>query len=432
MGSNQAIRMPADTTQRLETRGLETAGIAAPAAASELPTLVVVSGAHLISHLHIMVLPVLLPLLKEQTGVGFLELGLALTIYNIVSGLTQAPMGFVVDRIGAKPILVAGLLLGGLAFLLLSVTGSYGWLLVTAVLVGLANCVYHPADYSILTDNIAEDRIGRAFSVHTFAGFVGGAIAPPLLLGIAAVGGLEASLVLAGLFAWITAGMVFLVPVRRHIGEPARTGGGAGTADTRITGVLTPAVLGLTAFFTLLALSHSAMYSFSIVALIAGHGVSLPAATAALTAYLAASAVGVLVGGVLADRTRRHGDVAAAGFALSAVAALAVATLTLPVVVLVAAMGLAGFLFGIIQPSRDMLVRKAAPPGTAGRVFGIVSTGFNIGGIVGPLLFGWLMDNGSPRWIFGAAVVFMVVTALFAFFEDRRTRRPMAPGASTA
>ena len=131
----------------------------------------------------------------------------------------------------------------------------------------------------------------------------------------------------------------------------------------------------------------------------------------------------MLVGGPLADKTRRHGDVAAAGFALSAIIALAIATITLPVPALVAAMGLAGFLFGIIQPSRDMLVRKAAPPGAAGRVFGIVSTGFNIGGIVGPMLFGWLMDNGAPRWIFGSAVVFMVVTALFAVLEGRRPRR---------
>ena len=77
-------------------------------------------------------------------------------------------------------------------------------------------------------------------------------------------------------------------------------------------------------------------------------------------------------------------------------------------------MGLSGFLFGIIQPSRDMLVRKAAPPGAAGRVFGIVSTGFNIGGIFGPMLFGWLMDHGAPRWVFGAAVVFLVPTALVA------------------
>ncbi len=215
--------------------------------------------------------------------------------------------------------LVAGLLLGGLAFLSIGLVNTYAWLIVAAVLAGLANCVYHPADYAILTDGIAENRIGRAFSVHTFAGFVGGAIAPPLLLGLAAIGGLSCVAHLRR-------------PVRlgdrcRGVPHPRPAAGGrartpqrepAGAASDSAS-VLTPTVLALTGFFTLLALSHSAMYSFSIVALIASHGISLAAATAALTAYLAASAVGVLVGGVLADKTRRHGDVAAAGFALSAV-----------------------------------------------------------------------------------------------------------------
>jgi len=397
--------MPADTTQRTET-----------AAASELQTLIVVSGAHLISHLHIMVLPVLLPLLKDHMNVGFFELGLALTAFNVVSGLTQAPMGFMVDRIGARTVLVAGLLLGGLAFVSLGLLNFYAWLIVAALLAGLANCVYHPADYALLTDGISEDRIGRAFSVHTFAGFAGSAIAPLLLLGLAAAGGLSSSLIAAGVTAWLMAAVVFLMPAAHR----ARRASAVGAA--KASAVLTPEVLGLTVFFTLLALSHSAMYSFSIVALIAGHGVTLAGATAALTAYLVGAAVGVLAGGPLADKTRRHGDVAAAGFALSATIALAIATLTLSVAVLVMAMGLAGFLFGIIQPARDMLVRRAAPPGSAGRVFGIVSTGFNIGGIVGPLLFGWLMDNGAPRAIFGMAVGFMVVTALFALFEERRPR----------
>jgi MFS family permease len=184
-------------------------------------------------------------------------------------------------------------------------------------------------------------------------------------------------------------------------------------------------VAGLALFFTLLALSNSAMSSFAIAALIAGHGISSGAATAALTAYLAAAAAGVLAGGPLADRTRRHGGLAAAGAGLGALIALAVALLWLPVPVLVVAMGLTGFLYGIIQPSRDMLVRKAAPPGAAGRVFGIVSTGFNVGGIIGPLLFGWLMDQGSPRAIFGMAVVFMAATAVLAVIEERRKRQTL-------
>jgi MFS transporter, FSR family, fosmidomycin resistance protein len=397
----------------------------APAAASEMQTLAVVSGAHLISHLHITTLPVLFPLLKEGMGVGFFELGLALTTFNVVSGLTQAPMGFLVDRAGARRVLIAGLLLGGLAFLSIGLVNSYAWLIVAAALAGLANCVYHPADYAILNNTISEGRMGRAFSIHTFAGFVGGAITPPLLLGLAAVAGLDWSLICAGVSAWAVAVFVFLMPDQHRAAGTARSSGAAGEAADSVS-VLTPAVMALTAFFTLLALSHSAMYSFSIVALIASHGISLAAATAALTAYLAASAVGVLLGGVLADKTVRHGYVAAGGFALTAGIALAIALLTLPGPLLVAGMGLAGFLFGIIQPSRDMLVRKAAPPGAAGRVFGIVSTGFNIGGIFGPLLFGWLMDSGAPRGIFLAAVGFMTVTAIFALIEDRRPRR-LAP-----
>jgi MFS family permease len=397
--------MTTQTIERTETRP-----------AGELPTLAVVSGAHLVSHLHIMALPVLMHLLKERMGVGYFELGLAVTTFSVVSGLTQAPMGFLVDRIGGRRVLIAGLLLGGIAFASIGLVHSYAWLIFAALLAGLANCVYHPAGYSILSESISEGRIGRAFSIHTFAGFAGSAIAPPLLLGIAAVAGLDSSLLAAGAFAWVVAAVLFLVPAA----PGARQARMASSGRQRIGDILTPTVLGLALFFTLLALSGSAMSTFAIPALIAGHGVSPAVATAALTAYLVAAAAGVLAGGPLADRTSRHGDLAAAGFALAALMALTIAVASLPVPVLVAGMGVSGFLYGVVQPSRDMLVRRAAPPGAAGRVFGIVSTGFNIGGIVGPLLFGWLMDQGAPRAIFGAAVAFMTVATVLALIEERR------------
>jgi MFS family permease len=409
--------MPTDATHGLPR---------AAGAANEAQTLLAVSLAHLVSHFYIMVLPVLLPLLKERLGVGYFELGLALTAFNVMTGLTQAPMGILVDRIGARPVLIAGLALGGLAFLFLAFTNSYAWLLVAAVVAGLANCVYHPADYAMLADGISEGRVGRAFSVHTFAGFVGGAVAPATLLGLAIYGGPESALVFAGLVGPATALALVLMPSPQPLTGRSLMAGRSPTKPLGIGiglgGVLTPPVLAMTGFFTLLALSNSAINSFSVAALIAAHGASFAGANAALTAYLAGSAVGVLVGGWLADRTGRHGSLAALGFALAAAIMLLVATLTLSVAALALAMGVAGVIFGMVQPSRDMLVRKAAPPGTAGRVFGIVSTGFNIGGIIGPPMFGWLVDNGSPRWVFGAVVLFMAMTALVGVFEERRGR----------
>jgi MFS family permease len=390
---------------------------AAGMAAGELHTLAVVSGAHFVSHLHIMVIPVLVPLLKQRMDVSFTEVGLAITVFNVMSALTQAPMGFLVDRIGARRVLLGGLALGGLAFLSLGVFNFYAWLIVTALLAGLANCVYHPADYTILSDSVSESRIGRAFSIHTFAGFAGSAIAPPLLLGLAVVGGLGWALAGAGLLAWIAAAVLFVTPAATRAMRPARS---VTAAASDATGVITPTVLALMGFFTLLSLSSSGINSFAVSALIAGHGTSLEMANAALTAYLACAAAGVLAGGHLADRTRRHGDIAAAGFGMAALIVLGIAVLSWPALMLVVAMALVGFLSGIIQPSRDMLVRRAAPPGAAGRVFGIVTTGFNIGGMIGPLMFGWLMDHGAPRAVFGVAVAFMVATALFAFIEGRR------------
>jgi MFS family permease len=406
--------MPTDTAQSMGRR---------PTRARETETLVAVASAHFISHFYMMVLPVLLPLLKERLNVSFLDLGFALTLFSIVTGLTQAPMGFLVDKVGARPILAAGLLLGGFAFVSLALSASYPCLLLVALLGGLANSVYHPADYALLTNSICEERIGRAFSVHTFAGFLGGAAAPLALLTLAGKGGLETALVCAGLLGPGAAILVLLPRGRASAGRDRRVHPAADASTRTLGRIVTPTVLALTLFFTLLALANSAIFSFSVVALIAAHEVSFAAANAALTAYLASTAVGVLLGGAVADKIHRHGDATAIGFGLSAVAMLLVATLTLSTPALILAMAVSGIIFGLVQPARDMLVRRAAPPGAAGRVFGIVSTGFNIGGIIGPLLFGWLMDRGEPRWVFGAAVIFMGLTAVFGLLEERRGRR---------
>jgi len=185
-------------------------------------------------------------------------------------------------------------------------------------------------------------------------------------------------------------------------------------------------VLSLVGFFTLLSLSTGALTNYSAVALVSMYGVTLSAANAALTAFLFATAIGVLAGGFIADATKRHGDVAAGGFAAAALLILAVGMFDLGPVLIAVAMGAAGFLSGMIAPSRDMLVRAASPPGAFGRVFGIVTTGFNIGGTIGPLLGGWIMDHGMPRWVFFASVLFMALTAVMGLASEMRSRRRSA------
>src|SRR6202140_4469554 len=380
-----------------------------------LRTLAAISTAHWVSHFHLMALPMLFPFLKTQLGVGYIELGFALTVSAVVSGLTQAPIGYLADHIGARKILLMGLTLGGFALIMLGLHLSYPWLMAGAVLLGLANSVYHPANYAILATHMDASRMGRAFSIHTFAGYLGGAVAPAIVAALVSTTGGLGALIAGGAIGPLVA--ILLVVV----GIPD-----ASAADRKVDGVhaprqsiVTPTLIVLTIFFMLLGLSTAGISNFGVVALMSGYGESFSGANIALTAFLGFSAIGVLAGGFLADHTKRHGQVAAVCFAINAAIVLVIATVTLPSLLLTAAMGAAGFLGGVIAPSRDMLVRDAAPPGAAGRAFGIVSTGFNLGGIVSPLLFGWIMDQNAPHWVFGASVVFMVLTVLLALVTDR-------------
>jgi MFS family permease len=259
-------------------------------------------------------------------------------------------------------------------------------------------------------------RMGRAFSIHTFAGFVGGAVAPAIMAAlVASVGGLGA-LIVAGAVGPVVALALLVGGIPDASSADRRADGGSAAKQS----VITPAIIMLTFFFMLLGLSNAGISNFGVVALMSGYGVSFSAANIALTAFLGASAAGVLAGGYLADRTTRHGQVAAACFGVNAIIMLVIATTGLPQALLTSALGLAGFLGGMIAPSRDMLVRNAAPAGAAGRAFGIVSTGFNFSGILSPLLFGWIMDQNMPHWVFGASVAFMVLTVLLALVTDRK------------
>jgi MFS family permease len=383
---------------------------------SALRTLTGISIAHWVSHFHLLVLPMLFPFLKQKLGVGYVELGFALTTLAVVSGLTQAPTGYLVDHFGARKILLIGLTLGGLALILLGLHLSYASLIACAVLLGLANSVYHPADYAILAEHMDEARMGRAFSIHTFAGYLGGAVTPAIVAALVTISGGVGALIASGAIAILVALLLLAMGIPEAGAHKKKPGNESAPKQA----VITPALMTLTALFMLLSLSVAGINNFGVVALMSGYGTSYSVANVALTAFLGASAAGVLAGGFLADHTERHGYVAAACFAANAAIVLLIALVTLPGWALTATMATAGFLSGVIAPSRDMLVRNAAPAGAAGRAFGIVSTGFNLGGIVSPLLFGWIMDQSAPHWVFGASVIFMLATVVLSPFTERK------------
>lgn len=379
-----------------------------------------VSTAHLVSHLHIMAVPAMLPLLPTAMQVSFVELGIAIGVFNIVSAVVQAPLGFLVDRAGARRMLLAALALGSLSFALLAIFPTYLCLLVAMGLAGLANGVYHPADYSLLSRGIVPERMGRAFSVHTFAGFLGAALAPPLMVGVALAWEPRWSFAIAA-----GAGLIGLFVVGLGSPEPVKAASPTATEKAKVRARPLTTPLGtlavLTLLFAMLSLSTGAIEKFSVSALVQGFDVTLPAANMALTVFMFASAFGVLAGGVLADRTDKHGYLAAGAFALAAVFVVIVIGIPLPPVLLALALGAIGFLTGIVAPSRDMLVRAASPAGAEGKTFGIVSTGFNVGGVIGPVLFGFLLDRGLASGVLWASVCFMVITTVIVLVQERHS-----------
>ena len=412
----------------------ESTAIPRMAKGGQVQAVSLVSAAHFVGHFHMLVVPPLFPLLKARWGVGFVELGLALTVYAIVSVLAQLPMGYLADRFGSRKLLIGALCLGGFAIASVGIIDRYAWLLVAAGLSGIANAIYHPADYAILSARVTPARIGRAFSVHTFAGMLGNAVAPLAMLVLVPRVGISGALIIAGLVGPLVA--IPLIGARTVEGDAVAQRPGAlpraAPRPGRTGTVFTPAILGLMVFFILLSLSTSGITNFSIPAFMSAYRLPFSAANLALTAFLTASAFGVLGGGFVADMTRRHGDVAALGFGLNAALILLIGTIGLAPALRVLVMGLAGFLSGMIMPSRDMLVRAAAPAGAIGRAFGVVTIGFSIGGTIGPMLFGWIMDRGMPRWIFGASVVFMLLTVAAALIGDRRSAGRRGAIAATA
>lgn len=380
-----------------------------------------VSAAHFVSHYYIILLAPLLPVVRAEYGVSYTEIGLAFAVFNIVSAALQTPAGFLVDRLGARALLVAGLVIGSSAFVVAGLVDSFWVLVAMFAVAGVGNTVYHPADYALLSHHVPSDRIGQAFSVHTFAGMLGSAVAPGSLLIMQSLWGWRGAFIGAGTFGIAVAAMLLAMrdyPATAVNPTPARPAADHATAGWRI--LLSPPILLNLVFFALLAMISGGIYNYSVVALGALYGTPIATANAALSGNLLWSAIGVLIGGVLVGRTTRHGIVATVGLATMALLTALVAEIDLGALMLIAVMSLSGFFSGVIMPSRDMIVREVTPPGSFGKVFGFVTTGFNIGGIISPLIFGAIMDHASPRLVFLSVAAFSMLAIITVATRPRQ------------
>ena len=390
----------------------------------EYKVIALIALAHFVSHVHIMLLPPLFGEVREAFGVSYVEIGFALTAFNAASALLQTPAGFLVDRVGPRAMLTGGLILGGIAVAAAALLPGYWFFVIAYGFLGLANTVYHPADYSILSATIDHKRIGKAFSIHTFAGYLGSGVTPALALACAALWGWRgaflfvAVLSVATAFVLIVAGSILPRVVHKPGQQPAQKSENNGGQKVGLDLLLSAPILRNLLFFFCLAMANGGIQTFTVVGLAQIHGTPFSVASVALSGFLLCSAGGVLLGGIIADRTPHHERVAAVGFACTSTMAILMAWVNMPGFALIALMSVGGLLNGIIQPSRDMMVRAVTPPGSFGKVFGFVSTGFNLGGMVAPLLYGSLMDHGEPR------AIFMIVTGfIFLALVTAITRR---------
>ena len=390
--------------------------------ASHVRLVGVVSAAHFVSHYYILILAPLLPFVRTEYGVSYTEIGLALAAFNIVSAALQTPAGFLVDWLGARVLLIVALLIGAGAFVIAGLVDSFWVMVAMFAVAGIGNAVYHPADYSLLSHHVPSKRMGQAYSIHTFAGMMGSAVAPASLLMMQNVWGWRGAFIGAGILGIAVAAILLMVrdnaPVAATAAAP-RVGTDKSAAGWRLL-MSAPILLNLL-FFALIALMSGGLFNYSVVALGALYGTPVAVANGALSSLLLLSAIGVLIGGLVVVRTSRHALVATLGLGAIALTTALIANVDLGTLPLIAVMTICGLFYGVIMPSRDMIVRDVTPPGSFGKVFGFVTTGFNIGGIVSPLIFGAIMDHGSPRLVFLSIAAFSLIAIVTVVTLPRRT-----------
>ena len=417
-------------------------------------TIGVVSAAHATSHFFHLLLPPLFPAFIQDFGLSYSQLGLLMSVFFVVSGIGQAFAGFVVDRLGGRPVLHVALGCFVAAALTVASAQGYASLVVAAVLLGLGNAPFHPADFSILNQRVSVARLGHAFSAHGISGNLGWAAAPVFMIGLTSLGG---SWRVAYVGAALLAGAVWLLVLLQRGALEDRTTLAAArltqnSSADRVSGktaaafaaspsestAIPPQVHPLAflklpvlwmcfAFFFFLTAGQAAIQSFVGPALQAVYGLPLSASAMVVTGFTLVGAVGMVAGGFLSARVQRLELIIGMAMSFSALLMAVVALGVVPGPVALVLCVLAGLGSGLAGPSRDMLIRRAAPPGATGRVYGAVYSGLDAGFAVAAPVLGWLLDRGQPAgFVWGAALSWLVGVSMAAGVGHRLAKAPLA------
>ncbi|HEY8289764.1 MAG TPA: MFS transporter [Acetobacteraceae bacterium] len=373
-----------------------------------------IGNGHFLSHFYVLCLPPMFLAWKDAFDVSFSQLGLVIALMSGTTALLQTPVGFLVDRHGARRFLIGGALLMSLSIAAMGLATSFWQILLLAVTSGIGNSVIHPADYAILSGSVDKERMGRSFALHTFSGNLGFSAGPPVAAVLMAAIGWRSTLLLVGLLGVPV--VLSIVLQSRILIDQARAPQtqGAGSLSGRDL-VTSRTMLLFFMFFMLGAMASGGVQSWLVTVLHTVKGMDLEAAAAALTAYMAGSTCGVLVGGWFADTFKRHILPFVIGLTiLSALLILAVNWLGLPSLTIIALTFVSGMALGASRTPRDVMLKDAAPPGQIGKVFGFVSAGLPLGGAVTPVPFGFLIDRGHPELVLVLVAVILLLSLFCA------------------
>jgi MFS family permease len=387
---------------------------------TDVRIIALIGAAHMVSHFLQLAFPLLFPLLRDAFGVTWVQLGLIATVFYAASGLMQTVAGFLVDHFGARRVLLTGMTLYGGAIAAAALAPSYWMLLPLAALAGVGNSVFHPADYSMINATVSPRRVARAYSVHGICGNIGWVLAPAVVMPVAHVAGWRMGLVAAGALALLVTLVIARLTPGLGRAMPMPAGAAATSLATDVRVLLAAPIVIAFGYFALLSGAFTGIQTFAVPAVLMIYAAPLTLAAGALTAFLMGNASGLLAGGLLADRVKRHTLVAVTGVLCAAGFVMTMASGALPLSLLAVAMAGTGFALGITSPARDMIVRAATPRGSSGKVFGFVYSGLDLGSLVAPPVYGWFLDHEAPRGMFVVVAAIMVVMILTVVQVGRR------------